>query len=165
MKTCKDCSEEKPLEDFHTWKTKDGNSGYRGVCKPCDAKKKQAYYQKNKSLIAKKSKVRYLEDKAAGKVQAYHKNRHLVKTYGITVGEWEDLFNSQGRACAVCRDSDTKNSWYVDHNHHTGEIRGILCNGCNVLIGMAKDHPQVLQDAKNYLEAEGHYGEYQLSLV
>ena len=164
MKTCKACKVEKPLDDFHTYKIK-GCSGYRGVCKPCDHKKQKAYYDENKDRITKNNKVRYLKNKAEGKIQAYHKNRHLVKTYGITVGEWEDLFDAQGRSCAICKDGDIKGHWCTDHDHNTGKVRGILCQGCNTLIGMAKDHPQVLLDAKAYLEEEGHYGEYQPSLL
>ena len=166
MKTCKTCSVEKPLDEFNTWTVKaTGATGWRGECKSCVAVKQSNYYAQNKANLKKSSKHRYLRYKAEGKIQAYHKNRHLVKTYGITVGEWGDLFDAQGRACAICKDSDIKGHWCTDHDHNTGKVRGILCQGCNTLIGMAKDHPQVLLDAKDYLEEEGHYGEYQPSLL
>ena len=39
----------------------------------------------------------------------------------------------------------------IDHNHDTGEVRGVLCSACNSLIGYAKDSIETLEEAVRYL--------------
>lgn len=39
----------------------------------------------------------------------------------------------------------------IDHDHVTGNIRGLLCNGCNKGLGLFKDDVNILQKAKEYL--------------
>ena len=41
--------------------------------------------------------------------------------------------------------------WVVDHDHETGDVRGVLCNPCNIILGKAKDNPDILKNAANYL--------------
>ncbi|MCZ2397864.1 MAG: endonuclease VII domain-containing protein [Chitinophagales bacterium] len=40
----------------------------------------------------------------------------------------------------------------VDHDHKTGNLQGLLCNGCNKGLGLFKDNPEILNKAKEYLE-------------
>ncbi len=40
---------------------------------------------------------------------------------------------------------------YVDHCHTTGRIRGLLCNNCNIAIGMLNDDPALFDAAKDYV--------------
>lgn len=75
--------------------------------------------------------------------------------HGVTIEWWEALFNSQERKCAVCKSDDPadgKGRWHTDHNHDTGEIRGILCANCNKALGHAKDDPSRLRMLAEYLE-------------
>lgn len=81
------------------------------------------------------------------------RNRRLKKVYGVVPEQWEALFESQGRRCAVCpRTAPTDKSWHTDHCHDTGVIRGILCGKCNLMLGHAKDNPETLRAAAFYLE-------------
>jgi hypothetical protein len=67
---------------------------------------------------------------------------HLRRLYGITVEQYDQLLEKQGNSCPICqRDrSHFKTNLCVDHNHTTGEIRGLLCGYCNRrLIGRHKD--------------------------
>jgi hypothetical protein len=78
----------------------------------------------------------------------------LRRKHGITVAEYERLLASQNGVCAVCRQpSRARNrpNLYVDHNHGTGAIRGLLCSNCNLLLGHADDDPQRLEAAARYL--------------
>lgn len=55
--------------------------------------------------------------------------------------------------CAICgidAISYTKR-FSVDHDHETNEIRGLLCQGCNTILGMAGDQVEILQNAIGYL--------------
>jgi len=44
------------------------------------------------------------------------------------------------------------NVWRLDHNHNTGEVRGWICNSCNVSLGQLNDDIDTLKRATNYLE-------------
>jgi len=78
---------------------------------------------------------------------------NLKKTYGITLDQFNDLFRWQDSKCAVCRaESTTGKNWHVDHCHSTGHIRGILCHNCNLMIGHARDNPETLLAAVEYLK-------------
>lgn len=72
------------------------------------------------------------------------------RMYGITRKDYEGLCNQQDRKCKVC---GRVCKLYVDHNHKTSVIRGLLCNNCNLGLGHFKDNPQLLRNAANYLEA------------
>lgn len=78
---------------------------------------------------------------------------HLKKTYGITLEQYNELLERQDYACAVCNKKQDKIKYnlHVDHNHKTGEIRGLLCFNCNnKIIGRHTD-PKLLAQAVIYL--------------
>jgi hypothetical protein len=71
---------------------------------------------------------------------SYEKNkrsyraRHLMKNYGMTIEQYERLLAKQDGHCALClawRPSAHRSSLYVDHDHETGAVRGLLCSYCN----------------------------------
>lgn len=83
----------------------------------------------------------------------------LKKKYGITVVEYEALYESQKGLCAVCGNNFPmaagRKGLHVDHSHSTGRIRGLLCHGCNIFVGylekMEKE-PQRFNAAVAYIE-------------
>ena len=91
-----------------------------------------------------------------------HKSlRHLRSRYGITPDAYVKLYNEQKGVCIGCGQppkgggrSNSNNRLFVDHNHATGNIRGLLCQGCNAALGLAKDSPEVLRNLAAYLEKE-----------
>lgn len=60
------------------------------------------------------------------------------------------MLEDQQGLCGVCSVIMTKP--FVDHDHSTGKVRGLLCQKCNILLGMASDDPHRLQAAIVYLE-------------
>lgn len=74
----------------------------------------------------------------------------LKLRHGIIREKYEQMLKAQGHKCAICKEEFTKNP-HVDHCHTTGNIRGLLCMGCNRGIGYLKDDPDVLRAAINYL--------------
>lgn len=54
-----------------------------------------------------------------------------------------------GGMCAICRERPAE---HVDHDHETGEVRGVLCFTCNVGLGNFRDRPDLLDKAVHYLE-------------
>ena len=79
----------------------------------------------------------------------------LKRKFGLTVTEYGMLAESQGNACAVCREvCPTGRRLAVDHCHTTGNIRGLLCQGCNTGIGKFRDSPERLIAAARYLQEQ-----------
>lgn len=75
--------------------------------------------------------------------------RHIADVYRITPQQYRDLYVAQHGCCYICRKAKGVNPddprgrgsrrLAVDHNHVTGEVRGLLCSGgdktCNRIIG------------------------------
>lgn len=73
--------------------------------------------------------------------------------YGITESEYIALYKAQGGRCALCQKArGVAKRLAVDHNHRTGEVRGLLCGPCNKdIIGRSGDDPLFFQRAADYL--------------
>lgn len=80
------------------------------------------------------------------------RDKYLVKTYGITLAQYTELLKAQKNKCAICRKhNDEKRNLAVDHNHKTGEIRGLLCFYCNHRrVGRLTD-PDLVRKTADYL--------------
>jgi len=67
----------------------------------------------------------------------------------MTPGEWEAMFERQGRRCASCPATSPgpNQRWQTDHDHKTGRVRGILCVSCNVLVGTLENPRRALAEA------------------
>lgn len=76
----------------------------------------------------------------------------LLKTYGITIEQYDALISAQNGCCAVCGGSGDGKPWHVDHCHDTGKVRGILCALCNRGIGHFRESAALLRAAADYLE-------------
>jgi hypothetical protein len=79
--------------------------------------------------------------------------RDRIKKYGITHAEYDRMVAAQAGRCAICQraDTGTGRGWYIDHDHATGAVRGLLCHGCNSGLGHFRDNPLSLQRAIRYL--------------
>lgn len=96
--------------------------GYKRVCKACE----RAAYNPEKQRDAM-----------------------LRSRYGISQSDYDGMLEAQGNLCATCqRPSDTMR---VDHCHKDGHVRGLLCNPCNIALGLVEDSPETLQRMKEYL--------------
>lgn len=87
-----------------------------------------------------------------------------LKLYGLTLQDYDDLLKEQNGCCKICGTTDPRGQskagrFYVDHNHTTGKVRGLLCNDCNTAIGLLKDNPAIVAKAWDYLVGEGYYGQ------
>lgn len=90
----------------------------------------------------------------------YSRDWHLQKKFQISTSEFNSILEVQGGGCAICSDAlgkihhKTGNpiSLHMDHDHETGDRRGILCNECNRGIGLLGDDPSRLRAAADYLD-------------
>lgn len=100
-----------------------------------------------RDCVTQKELARYHADPVAARA------RHLKRTYGIDLVDYEELLRAQGGACAICRTTtDGDDSLHVDHDHTSGAIRGLLCRGCNTGLGGFGDKSERLRAALEYLD-------------
>jgi hypothetical protein len=88
-----------------------------------------------------------------------HKNWQLKFLYGISVNQYDALVKKQNGKCAICGrppHGERRNQIFlnVDHDHTTGNIRGLLCNSCNLVLGNIDDNQEWLRNAIDYLNRE-----------
>ena len=77
----------------------------------------------------------------------------LVNYYNITEDIYRDYITSNKGCCPICKESlDWSGIPHVDHDHETGEFRGVLCGQCNVGLGSFRDNVTSLENAKQYLK-------------
>lgn len=116
--------------------------------------KNRAKYERERERVIERSR-RW----AAANPGRVHDGR-LRRNFGITVADYEAMLESQGGRCAlfaVCGSTEPgagRKRWHVDHDHETGKVRALLCNGCNLGIGHFQDSPELLLKAAQYLASQ-----------
>ena len=82
----------------------------------------------------------------------YPDSAYRFRKYGLSVVEYNRLLAQQNGVCAICREPDRE--LCVDHDHRTGRVRALLCNGCNSAIGFLRESPLLARAAATYLEQQ-----------
>lgn len=82
-----------------------------------------------------------------------HRRSHLRLKYDLTKQEYDAMVEAQEGCCGICGDEDEE--LLVDHNHKTGEVRGLLCRKCNTGLGFFKDSELLLFLASKYVHDKG----------
>lgn len=83
-------------------------------------------------------------------------SHYILKVYGLTAEEMTALLARADGRCEICgRPFSGRAEPAIDHNHETGEVRGLLCTNCNLGIGLFKDDPLLLSFAVAYLTPSG----------
>jgi hypothetical protein len=128
-KRCRTCDEIHPVDNFNKDKTR--SDGLMSVCRPCYNKKIRKKYDPFKK-----------------------RSMRLKHTYGITREEYDLKLQEQDNGCAICKSDKPggNGGFYVDHNHTTGQVRGLLCHWCNFMIGQCKENPEILRSGIEYLK-------------
>lgn len=127
-KVCKDCQTEKELTEFYRFKQKRGDKTHEvtnSYCKPC-------HYQRTK-------------DKAW---------ESQIKTkYGLSETEYSEMLEAQNGLCLICQTEGKEDKRLsIDHSHKTKQVRGLLCQNCNVGLGKFQDDEKLLARAIEYLK-------------
>lgn len=155
MKVCTKCNIEKSTSEYGVDKSNRG--GYRYECKVCYNARSREYARNNKELIkvrnAAKAEARQAYYQSPAGIES-SRRAHLKRMYNITLEEYNKMSDTQDHKCAICggEEMNYKNKVLcVDHNHITGEIRGLLCGTCNIAIGHFKDNIRLLEQGIQYL--------------
>lgn len=118
---------------------------------------RQEIYKRYRDRNPEKVKAAQQKYRDANKQYMSDRQRkyQLRDKYGITEEDYERMFIAQNGRCAICNTDTPTGKWKrfaVDHCHHTGLVRGLLCNECNRGMGLLKDNAELLRKAANYLE-------------
>jgi hypothetical protein len=154
-KQCSRCKAWLPVSAFHT--DVRTSTGLTSACKTCTRDQRQG----NSSRTPEKAKEYYL-----GYVQrhpelnrASRRRATLKANYGVTAQWYAAKLAEQEGVCAICMEletvtsgSDAPRRLSVDHDHLTGENRGLLCSRHNLGIGLFDHDPALLRAAADYLE-------------
>lgn len=124
-KFCNKCNSIQPLENWNSHKTR--STGLQAYCKTCEKEYKKKYTVENKEKY-KELKRRWV--------------------YGLPLGSYDKMLEEQNNKCAICME---RKSLVIDHDHKTGNVRGLLCMSCNSALGKFKDSELILASAIRYL--------------
>ena len=116
---------------------------------------KKEYYIKNREKCIAQSREYKRTHKE--QIKEYDKKHSLRYHYGLSIIEFNNILLAQNNRCAICNEPlDLQNSKnvHIDHDHKTGKIRGILCQKCNLAIGLLRDNPEYTKRATEYLERD-----------
>lgn len=140
-----------------------------GLCKVCYDKhlkkinKKYAKNQKENTQRWAKDNKKYLKNYKTdwwNKLSDFKKKDLSLRNYfGLTIEEYLKQLKKQNGVCGICGNKETRTNkrtneitcLVVDHNHKTNQFRGLLCNRCNVAIGMFSDNTQIFKRAIRYI--------------
>lgn len=142
LKRCPGCKETKPLASFY--ESENSNGGRASHCIICantqNAEKRKEY-----------AREQYLRTKEKEPDRVY--NNRLKKKFGITIENYNQRLAEQNGLCAVCGEAETHKRLAVDHNHKTGQIRGLLCGRCNPAVGYLRDSAEIARKIADYLDS------------
>lgn len=78
--------------------------------------------------------------------------KRVQKVYGLPPGGYDSLYDFQGGRCAICHvATGASRKLSVDHDHKTGQVRGLLCRPCNDMLGHIRDSRQTVSRMAQYL--------------
>lgn len=151
-KRCASCEQDLPLTAFY----RSRRDGFQSRCTDC----KRAYNDANRDQINARHRA-YLRRTGRRGAPGNRVTAALLATsdlvsikqlrrYGLRQADYEALLVWQAGCCAICHTHGARRL-VIDHDHETGEIRGLLCDGCNTGLGLLGDTAPRVEAALAYL--------------
>lgn len=142
-KSCTNCGVNHYFHEFY--KDKRAKDGLSSQCKSCILLRCKEYrktHKRDRSEYHKRPEVK-LRAKQLSRI----KN---IKSYGLTPKQHLLIYADQNGCCAICEQAIPYSEVYIDHNHQTGKVRGLLCMTCNTHLGVI-EKKEFLEKAQKYL--------------
>lgn len=127
------------------------NFGHEKTCTDCMKKNRAEKYRANREAIL--TRVSKYRKGNPDKI----KHTKLKQTYGISLEKYQEMLREQNGVCAICERPEKaiwrgmKTSLAVDHNHATGECRGLLCQKCNRALGLLEENRHSVERLLAYI--------------
>lgn len=151
-KICPRCTEEKRVGEFGKNASRsDGLSHYCRLCHRRAVAENRARGIAGEPLRSRPPPKPKREYTRTFKATRSNFRSSIRRKYGITVADFDRLLIDQSGRCVGCLLPMLRP--YVDHDHETDAVRGLLCMWCNSALGQAMDDPEVLRRLAEYLEA------------
>lgn len=129
-KRCSTCHRRRRLDKFSRFKA--GYLGLQANCRDCANTKRKEWGQANRARL-REYDVAWTAAHPERK-GVLRRRSHLMVTYGITLEQYDEMLAVQGGVCKGCGTPTPvgrRKHFDVDHDHETGEVRGLLCSPCN----------------------------------
>ena len=167
-KKCNWCHEIKPITEFAKNKKE-----FLTYCKKCANEYRNSYRKKLKKInknknpynntfkrcskckkFKKRSKDNWAEVKRTKDGLGYwcrkcNKENNIKRRYNLTIEEYNQILERQDKKCAICgiHQSKLKRGLFVDHDHKTKKVRGLLCSVCNLRVEIIENetYPKILK--------------------
>ncbi len=164
MKRCKKCGQFKARAEFYA--NKGGADGLRPECKARNLAARKAKYAEDPAPYIER--VKKWQQENSDRLNAYRReyrsrpdrkradrDAHLRRKFGIGIDDYERMLAEQGGGCCICRKPPPDNgSLHVDHEHATGEVRGLLCVSCNNALGALQENIDIFRAAIDYIDRD-----------
>ena len=106
----------------------------------------------NREIYRAKNREKILEVQKRWNNKNFNRRKNVIlkNVYGITLDDYNRMFNEQNGKCAICQrhQNELTKSLCVDHNHKTKQIRALLCITCNTDLASVENR---LEEMTNYL--------------
>lgn len=136
-----------------------GYTNYRCRCQPCrdayaaysrdwrarNPERAKAISQRNSRTPSRIASIKAWRLANRDRTRATTRRR----VYGLDQAGFDALMEAQGGVCAIC--GRQGHPLHVDHDHETGDVRGLLCGRCNSALGLLGDSIEQAQKAVDYL--------------
>jgi hypothetical protein len=158
--TCKYCGITTTVNNFV--RKRRTRLGYLRVCKACHSKdvctrlaRRLKLYPELREIKNQKHRDRYKIDpkfrqRCLDISKKCRRKNHLKTKFGLTLDDVANMRKQQNNKCAICFVSFDETPC-IDHNHTTGQVRGLICASCNLGLGKFKDNSMLLLQAAQYL--------------
>jgi hypothetical protein len=138
VKKCNRCGIVKSYSEFY--KDRYRKDGYDSYCRECNKEIYREWVARNPEHARQKWREASKKYDEPG--------RRRKRKYGLPHGRYEEMVKEQDNKCLICK---KELPLFVDHDHKTGIVRGLLCHHCNAGIGYLKDNTALLKSAITYL--------------
>jgi hypothetical protein len=79
-----------------------------------------------------------------------------LRKYGLTLDQYDAILRGANSRCEACGGEETGRNQFgrvslaIDHDHATGQFRGLLCMRCNRSLGMLGDSAEQIDKLATY---------------
>lgn len=147
MKTCAKCGEDKPATPEYFVRN---GKVLHSYCRPCYRAYRTQWREDN--LDRARKAEREWRARNPDKIKAKSEARATARL-GMPPEAYDNMLEAQYGECCICTlpAEDNGKRLAIDHDHASGQVRGLLCSECNLALGLFKDDPGIVLAAAVYL--------------
>ena len=111
------------------------------------------YRQKNLEKVRGYHNKYYAQNKDKIYKPLERKEYNLKKNFNLTLNEFDEMLKNQNDKCVICNSNFTiLKKPCVDHDHETNQVRELLCQKCNTVVGFVYEDLNIVNNLYNYIK-------------